>query len=200
MLARGQKWVSCATVAASAASSLLTAAATCVGDKPSVYSDDAQAGGHVDGVRFMGSMLHKRLQNEGRGDREVAALAALAQSPRWRDYVPRYGGVHTDVSAAGGSEPWLVMENLAAGMVQPAVMDIKIGTRHFSSDSPSQKIAKEKKKARTTTIGTHGLRSMPLCHGISRLCPLDAPLTWCVWCCSRWMPDSQHAAAKHGWQ
>lgn len=111
----------------------------------------------------MGTMLHKRLQDEGRGDREVAALAALAQSPRWRDYVPRYGGLRTE---SAGTESWLVMENLAAGMAQPAVMDIKIGTRHFSSDASPKKIAKEKNKASTTTIGTHGLRSKRwLCAG-----------------------------------
>ena len=170
MLARHRKWASCAAVAAGVASTWLTGscarpAASCANrtsttesdNEPAPrYSDDAQAGGHVDGVRFMGAMLHKRLQDEGRGDREVAALAALAQSPRWRDYVPRYGGLRTEPA---GSESWLVMENLAAGMVRPAVMDIKIGTRHFSSDAPPKKIAKEKKKANTTTIGTHGLRS-----------------------------------------
>lgn len=123
------------------------------------YADDAQAGGHVNGVRFMGTMLHKRLQNEGRGDREVAALAALAQSPRWHDFVPQFGGVQTE----SGGESWLMMENLAAGMLRPAVMDIKIGTRHFSSDAPAKKIAKERKKAETTTIGTHGLRSKSRC-------------------------------------
>jgi hypothetical protein len=44
-------------------------------------------------------------------------------------------------------------------MTRPAVLDLKIGTRHYSPDAPPKKIAKEKKKAATSTIGTHGLRS-----------------------------------------
>eukprot|EP01044_Picomonas_judraskeda_P014355 COSAG03_NODE_2270_length_2933_cov_1.792519_1_plen_211_part_00 len=120
MLARHRKWASCAAVAAGVASTWLTGscarpAASCANRTSTTesdhepaprYSDDAQAGGHVDGVRFMGAMLHKRLQDEGRGDREVAALAALAQSPRWRDYVPRYGGLRTEPA---GRESWLLM-------------------------------------------------------------------------------------------
>ena len=38
------------------------------------------------------------------------------------------------------------------------MLDLKIGTRHYSDDAPPKKIAKEQRKAATTTIGTHGLR------------------------------------------
>lgn len=159
------RWACGAAVASATVSAVLTgcrsdsgAACSGTGAEPR-YADDAQAGGHVDGVRFVGKMLHKRLQDEGRGDREAAALAALSQSPRWQRFVPRYGGVSTMAEDSGSSEPWLVMENLAAGMTRPAVLDLKIGTRHYSPDAPPKKIAKEKKKAATSTIGTHGLRS-----------------------------------------
>ena len=159
LLRRRRPAGSVAAAAAGAAAATAAAAAQrprateCSGTTPQ-YTDDAQAGGHVDGVRFVRSMLHKRLQNEGRGEREAAALAALSQSPRWRRFVPAYGGLLD----AAGAEPWLVMENLAAGMERPAVLDLKVGTRHFSPDAPPKKIAKEKKKAATTTIATHGLR------------------------------------------
>ena len=143
-----------AVATATAAAVALRPTAACSAPPPPQYASDAQAGGHVDGVRFVGSMLHKRLQNEGRGEREAASLAALSQSPRWRRFVPEYGGLRE----ADGAEPWLVMENLAAGMARPAVLDLKVGTRHFSPDAPPKKIAKEKKKAATTTIATHGLR------------------------------------------
>ena len=74
------RWACGAAVASATVSAVLTGCpgAACSGaGAQSRYADDAQAGGHVDGVRFVGNMLHKRLQDEGRGDREAAALAAL---------------------------------------------------------------------------------------------------------------------------
>jgi hypothetical protein len=118
------------------------------------YSDSAQAGGHVDGVRFAGAMLRKRLQSEGRGQREADALAALAASPRWQKFVPAFEGLEVDEDG----EPWVVMENLVDGLGKPAVLDLKIGLRHWSDGAPAIKIAKETRKAATTTIGTHGMR------------------------------------------
>jgi hypothetical protein len=120
------------------------------------YADDSQAGGHVDGVRFEGTMLRKRLQDQGRGDREVAALAALARSARWQRFVPQFGGTVTDAEEEG--QAWLVMENLVANMERPCVLDLKVGTRHYSPDAPPKKVAKELHKAASTTIATHGLR------------------------------------------
>ena len=76
------------------------------------YESDAQAGGHADGVRFAGAVLVKKLQDEGRGEREAAALAALSRSPRWQRFVPGFGGVRSE-----GGELWLEMESLVAGMV-----------------------------------------------------------------------------------
>ena len=76
------------------------------------YESDAQAGGHADGVRFAGAVLGKKLQDEGRGEREAAALAALSRSPRWQRFVPGFGGVRSE-----GGELWLEMESLVAGMV-----------------------------------------------------------------------------------
>ena len=76
------------------------------------YESDAQAGGHADGVRFAGPVLVKKLQDEGRGEREAAALAALSRSPRWQRFVPGFGGVRSE-----GGELWLEMESLVAGMV-----------------------------------------------------------------------------------
>ena len=77
-----------------------------------LYESDAQAGGHADGVRFAGAVLGKKLQDEGRGEREAAALAALSRSPRWQRFVPGFGGVRSE-----GGELWLEMESLVAGMV-----------------------------------------------------------------------------------
>ena len=50
------------------------------------------------------------------------------------------------------------MQNLSAGMDTPVVLDMKVGTRHYSPGEGEVKVAKELKKAATTTIGTLGLR------------------------------------------
>lgn len=144
----------CTGTAAVASSSAFCCPAGYVDKEPSAYDSPAIVGGHVDGVRLAGAMLRKRLQSEGRGQREVDALAQLSRSQRWRRFVPAYEG--TDVDQDG--QEWLLMENLVDGMAKPAVLDLKVGLRHWSDDAPPTKIAKERKKAAATTVGSHGMR------------------------------------------
>jgi len=98
--------------------------------------------------------LMKQLQDEGRGDREARALASLSASAAWSPFVPKYCGVDTD----GEGRRWLCMDNLTAGMQRPVVMDLKVGTRHWSPGEKEKKRLKEIQKSATTTIGSLGLR------------------------------------------
>mmetsp|Transcript_81631 Transcript_81631/g.205409 ORF Transcript_81631/g.205409 Transcript_81631/m.205409 type:complete len:369 (-) Transcript_81631:12-1118(-) len=118
------------------------------GDRTLIFS------GHVSGIQFQGSALLKKLQSEGRGDREATYLPILSASPAWSPFVPKFNGIVKDVE--GGS--WLSMDNLTAGMKKPVVMDLKVGTRHYSPGETPKKRHKEMMKAQTTTISTLGLR------------------------------------------
>ena len=109
MRARVRGRVACLAAAGTGAAFLQCSAAV---RSEAAYESDAQAGGHADGVRFAGAVLVKKLQDEGRGEREAAALAALSRSPRWQRFVPGFGGVRSE-----GGELWLEMESLVAGMV-----------------------------------------------------------------------------------
>mmetsp|Transcript_95203 Transcript_95203/g.274159 ORF Transcript_95203/g.274159 Transcript_95203/m.274159 type:complete len:281 (-) Transcript_95203:325-1167(-) len=108
------------------------------GDRSQIHS------GHADMIRFEGAALLKRLQDEGRGVREADALQLLSASPAWSPFVPRYLGMVTD----GEGAPWMSMENLTAGMRAPVVMDLKVGTRHWS---PGENLKKRKKELRKAT-------------------------------------------------
>lgn len=109
--------------------------------------------GHSGGVVFDGDVLLKRFQSDGRGVREAESLIMLSASPEWRPYVPRFFGLKTDTSG----ERWITMENLIAGMGQPAVLDLKIGTRQYSPDATEKKRRKQLEKAQRTTAASLGL-------------------------------------------
>jgi hypothetical protein len=111
--ARARARVACLAAAGTgAAAGFVPCSTPVVRSEAADYESDAQAGGHADGVRFAGAVLVKKLQDEGRGEREAAALAALSRSPRWQRFVPGFGGVRSE-----GGELWLEMESLVAGMV-----------------------------------------------------------------------------------
>ena len=98
-------------------SSVSTLCATPVtANAPTRYAEDAQAGGHADGIHFVGETIRKRLQDQGRGQREATALASLARSERWARFVPGYVGVEgesepaTDATTGDRSRgEWLIM-------------------------------------------------------------------------------------------
>ena len=119
-------------LSATATSVVVAAQCHCDAGKPKRYQSTAQVGGHEDGIRFVGSTVHKRLQDEGRGDREADALMQLSRSAAWREFVPAYGGKHVD----GDGVEWLVLENLCHGMARPVVLDLKIGTSQPSARLP----------------------------------------------------------------
>merc|ERR1711998_446037 len=92
------------------------------GDRSQIFS------GHVEGIRFAGDALLKRFQDSGRGAREARIIQTLSESPEWSRFVPRFDGIVQDEGGAS----WMKMQNLTAGMTQPVVFDMKIGTRHYS--------------------------------------------------------------------
>lgn len=118
------------------------------GDRSQIFS------GHVDGIKFAGDALLKRFQDSGRGAREARIIETLSGNPNWSRFVPRFDGIVVDEEGAS----WMKMQNVTAGMKQPVVFDMKMGTRHYSPGEKEAKVAKELKKAATTTIGTLGLR------------------------------------------
>lgn len=50
------------------------------------------------------------------------------------------------------------MKNMTFGLTDPAILDIKIGTRTWNTDAPEKKVESQQKKAMTSTTGTLGVR------------------------------------------
>ena len=95
-------------------------------------------GGHDDSVKAEGPFVLKRFQDRGRGRREVEFLETAASHPFLSRYVPRFSEYR-----AGGEEDadpgWIVMENLLFDMVEPMVMDVKMGTTLHGFDATEEK-------------------------------------------------------------
>lgn len=116
--------------------------------------DSTPLGGHVDGVFLRGNHVWKRLQNRGRGDRELRFLRMASSDSRWSEFVPKFEGVETEVD---GSK-WLVMDSLVGGFESELSMDIKIGTRTWGAQTSPRKAMRQKLKSYTTTSGDLGVR------------------------------------------
>lgn len=112
------------------------------------YGDNSQVAGHPGGIRFEGPHLLKRLQGASkhessstlspqgdvapsRGEKEATFLLQTAPAHRFlRDKVP---GAHKIVTHPDGSR-WIVMDNLTAGFIAPAILDIKMGKLTYGPD------------------------------------------------------------------
>jgi len=69
-------------------------------------------------------VVFKRMQEGGRGEREAKFIQMAANHAGLRDLVVKFERIEKR-----GDEMWVGMENLLHGMIKPAMMDVKMGTR-----------------------------------------------------------------------
>lgn len=120
-------------------------------------------GGHDDSIAFEGSIVWKKVQGGGRGDSETEFIQKAAGIPGLCNFVPKYHGLRNM-----GNSRYLGMTNLLAGLAEPAIIDLKMGTQTWSPSASAEKIASQSKKAAKSTTGKIGVR---LVGGKLRLAP-----------------------------
>eukprot|EP01050_Picozoa_sp_SAG11_P024330 SAG11_NODE_5147_length_1647_cov_1.390827_1_plen_322_part_00 len=117
------------------------------------YTSHMQVGGHAGSMRFDGDCVLKKLQIDGRGERESAfMLEVVPMDPFLRMHVPRAHGVREI-----DGDRWLVMDNLTAGMRKPIVMDLKMGQLTYAPDATEAKIQRRERKDGSSTTLSHGI-------------------------------------------
>ncbi|KAJ2000919.1 hypothetical protein GGI04_003956 [Coemansia thaxteri] len=97
--------------------------------------------------------------------REQAFYESSAMWPRFKAFLPVYYGTLEQVGSVVESDSgetaesgYICLENLVDGYENPCIVDIKIGTQLHDVDAPPEKVARMMKKAKATTVGTHGVR------------------------------------------
>lgn len=111
--------------------------------------------------------FYKPLQSGERGSKEVAFYEKFCSNTTIPDHIRNffpifYGTQLLEASDGSGKHPHLVLEDLASGRVNPCIMDIKIGSRTWPTESPEDYIQKCLQKDRGST-------SLPLGFRISGL-------------------------------
>lgn len=111
--------------------------------------------------------FYKPLQSGERGSKEVAFYEKFCSNTTIPDHIRNffpifYGTQLLEASNGSGEHPHLVLEDLASGRVNPSIMDIKIGSRTWPTESPEDYIQKCLQKDRGST-------SLPLGFRISGL-------------------------------
>jgi len=110
-------------------------------------------GGHENSIVFEGAVVWKRDQGGSKGQAEFDFLRAALEDGRWAGIVPSLVGYR---ERDGGR--WIGMSNVLAPFRQPAILDIKIGTRTWNSLAGADKVESQSRKAGKTTTNALGLR------------------------------------------
>lgn len=110
-------------------------------------------GGHDDSISFEGSTVWKVDQGGARGQMELAFLRHCLHDPAAKGIVPALAGYRVN----NGKE-WVGMENILHGLNDPAILDIKMGTRTWNTNSSKAKEESQSKKAMESTTGKLGVR------------------------------------------
>eukprot|EP00811_Abedinium_folium_P032936 NODE_593_length_2899_cov_5.965007.p1 GENE.NODE_593_length_2899_cov_5.965007~~NODE_593_length_2899_cov_5.965007.p1 ORF type:complete len:838 (-),score=198.74 NODE_593_length_2899_cov_5.965007:223-2736(-) len=111
-------------------------------------------GGHSAGISFEGDAVWKLLQDGDRGDCELQFLQKAAAHPIFSEFVPAYIGMRVGDDGLR----WVGMHNIMSGLVEPALLDLKMGQRTWHGELPPEKLAKREERARATTTHAHGVR------------------------------------------
>lgn len=120
---------------------------------------EGQLGPLVDGT----GLFYKPLQGDDRGTHEVAFYSSFSSDPRVpphvRAFFPGFHGTQLlPASDGSGLHPHLVLDDLAAGLRRPSLIDLKIGSRTWYPSAPDDYFHKCLKKDRTTTSVALGFR------------------------------------------
>ncbi|XP_010942325.1 inositol polyphosphate multikinase IPK2 [Elaeis guineensis] len=120
---------------------------------------EGQVGPLVDGA----GLFYKPLQGDDRGAHEVAFYSSFSSDPRVpphvRAFFPGFHGTQLlPASDGSGPHPHLVLDDLAAGLRCPSVIDLKIGARTWYPSAPDDYFHKCLKKDRDSTSLALGFR------------------------------------------
>eukprot|EP00427_Karlodinium_veneficum_P000386 CAMPEP_0169163248 /NCGR_PEP_ID=MMETSP1015-20121227/58162_1 /TAXON_ID=342587 /ORGANISM="Karlodinium micrum, Strain CCMP2283" /LENGTH=241 /DNA_ID=CAMNT_0009235529 /DNA_START=15 /DNA_END=740 /DNA_ORIENTATION=- len=121
--------------------------------KASASSVHEAVGGHDDSVVFEDDVVWKKMQIGVRGSTEFIVLRHFFEDPSAKDVVPALVGIRMDNGSA-----YIGMKNILHGLQNPALMDVKMGTRTWNTFVPQSKVESQSRKAMETTTGSLGLR------------------------------------------
>lgn len=124
----------------------------CGARKPAKTEYEA-VGGHEDSIIFEGPVVWKQMQSGSRGEMEGDFFKKAMDVEVLRDFVPTFHGFR-EISG----DRYMGMANLLDGFEEPAVVDLKMGTRTVGSDASPAKVAAAEKKNSESTTSTLGVR------------------------------------------
>ncbi|KAL5730677.1 hexokinase [Ranunculus cassubicifolius] len=130
---------------------------------------DHQVAGHEARDGMLGPLIDdfgrfcKPLQNDERGNREVAFYTSLSSNTSIPDHIRRYfpvfhGTQQLEASDGSGLHPHLILQDIMSTRIRPSVIDIKIGSRTWYPQASEEYIQKCLKKDRNSTSLRLGLR------------------------------------------
>ena len=98
-----------------------------------------------------------------RGSKEVAFYTSFSSNTRIPDHIRRFfpvfhGTQLLEASDGSGLHPHLVLQDVVSGCHNPAIMDVKIGSRTWYLQASGEYIQRALKKDRETTILSLGFR------------------------------------------
>ncbi|XP_051148046.1 inositol polyphosphate multikinase beta [Andrographis paniculata] len=128
-----------------------------------------QVGGHHAKAGQLGPLtddsgkFYKPLQGDERGSNEVSFYTSFYSNTKVPKCITRffpkfYGTQLVEASDGSGVKPHLVLEDLTFGMVNPSIMDVKIGSRTWHPQSPENYFKKCFDKDKATTSLSLGFR------------------------------------------
>lgn len=128
-----------------------------------------QVAGHQAKTGILGPLIddsgkfYKPLQGDERGSNELAFYTSLYSDPRIPSnilkFFPSFHGTQTvDASDGSGLHPHLVLEDIVSNYTNPAVVDIKIGSRTWHPQSSEDYIRKCLQKDRESSSIKLGFR------------------------------------------
>lgn len=120
-------------------------------------------GGHLGPLVDDSGRFYKPLQGDERGSHEVTFYESLSSNTKIPSHIRKffpifYGTQLLEASDGSGLLPHLILQDLVSGRVNPSIMDIKIGSRTWPSESSEDYIAKCAKKDKETTSLDLGFR------------------------------------------
>ncbi|OAY77246.1 Inositol polyphosphate multikinase beta [Ananas comosus] len=116
---------------------------------------EGQLGPLVDGA----GLFFKPLQGDGRGDDEVSFYTLVSSLPSSSSFFPSFHGTRLlPASDGSGPHPHLALEDLVAEFSNPAIVDIKIGSRTWYPQASEDYIRKCFEKDQRTTSASLGFR------------------------------------------
>ncbi|CAL1359462.1 unnamed protein product [Linum trigynum] len=120
-------------------------------------------GGHLGPLIDDSGRFYKPLQGDERGSKEMSFYTSFSSNTRVPEHIRRFfpvfhGTQLVEASDGSGRKPHLVLEDVTSGQFKPCVMDIKIGSRTWYSESSEDYIQRCLKKDMETSSLSLGFR------------------------------------------